>query len=50
MHVHIMGQEMFVLLKIWSALFSWNHRFKIRPFALLPTILGPELAKASVLF
>ena len=24
--------------KIWLALFSWNTRFEIRPFALLPTI------------
>ena len=23
--------------KIWRALFSGNHRFEIRPFALLPT-------------
>ena len=26
---------MFVFQKIWRALFSWNTRFKIRPFALL---------------
>ena len=24
-------------LKIWRALFSWNTRFEIRPFVLLPT-------------
>ena len=29
---------MFVFRKIWRALFSWNNRFKIRLFALLPTI------------
>ena len=28
---------MFVFRKIWRALFSWNTRFEIRPFALLPT-------------
>ena len=28
---------MFVFRKIWRALFSWNFRFEIRPFALLPT-------------
>ena len=25
---------MFVFRKIWGALFSWNTRFEIRPFAL----------------
>ena len=29
---------MFVFWKIWHALFSWNTRFEIHPFALLPTI------------
>ena len=29
---------MFVFRKICRALFSWNTRFQIRPFALLPTI------------
>ena len=29
-------KEMFVFLKIWRALFSWNTRFEIRSFALLP--------------
>ena len=33
---HIRGVEMFVFRKIWRALFSWNTRFEIRPFALLP--------------
>ena len=28
---------MFVFRKIWRALFSWNTRFEIRSFALLPT-------------
>ena len=28
---------MFVFRKIWRALFSFNTRFQIRPFALLPT-------------
>ena len=28
---------MFVFVKIWHALFSWNTRFEIRAFALLPT-------------
>ena len=28
---------MFVFWKIWRALFSYNTRFEIRPFALLPT-------------
>ena len=27
---------MFVFRKTWRALFSWNTRFEIRPFALLP--------------
>ena len=28
---------MFVFREIWRALFSWNTRFEIRPFDLLPT-------------
>ena len=31
------GKKMFVFRKIWRALFSWNTRFEIRPFVLLPT-------------
>ena len=31
--------EKFVFRKIWRALSSWNTRFEIRPFALLPAIL-----------
>ena len=38
--VRIREKEMFVFRKIWRALFSWNSRFKIRPFALLPTNRG----------
>ena len=35
--VRIIGLEMFVIFrKIWQALFSWNTRFQIRSFALLP--------------
>ena len=30
----------FVFRKIWRVLFSWNTRFGIRPFALLPTNSG----------
>ena len=30
-------KEMFIFMKIWRALFSWNIRFEIHPFALLPT-------------
>ena len=32
------GVRMFVFRKIWRALFSWNPRFEIRAFALLPTV------------
>ena len=35
-HLRIRGQEIFVFSKIWRA-FSWNSRFEIRPFVLLPT-------------
>ena len=31
---------MFVLRKIWRALFSWKTRFEIHPFASLPTKYG----------
>ena len=34
---------MFVFRKIWRALFSWNTRFEICPFALLPTTWQDEL-------
>ena len=34
---------MFVFLKIWRALFAWNTRFEIRPFALLQTKLTKHL-------
>ena len=33
------GKKCLFFRKIWCALFSWNTRFQIRPFALLPTIL-----------
>ena len=36
--VRVRGLEMFVFRKIWSVLFSWNTRFEILTFALLPTI------------
>ena len=39
--VRIREQEMFVFQKIWSALFSCNTHFEIRPFALLLMILLP---------
>ena len=35
--VRIREWETFVFRKIWFALFSWNTRLEIRPFALLPT-------------
>ena len=31
------GKKGFVFRKIWRALFSWNTRFELRIFALLPT-------------
>ena len=34
---------MFVFRKIWRALFSWNTRFEICPFTLLPTISCTEI-------
>ena len=37
--VQLRGKGMFVFRKIWHALFSWNTRFEIGPFALLPTSL-----------
>ena len=35
---------MFVFRKIWRVLFSWNTRFGIRFFALLPTIYINDLS------
>ena len=35
-HTYECVSEGFVFRKIWRALFSWNTRFEIRPFALLP--------------
>ena len=40
---------MFVLRKIWRALFSWNTRFEIRPFVLLPSIKSFENKKVGCL-
>ena len=31
------GKKCSFFWKIWRALFCWNTRFEIRPFALLPT-------------
>ena len=45
--VRIRGKEMFVLWKIWHALFSWNTCFEIHPFALLPTNYQNEAAEAT---
>ena len=38
--LYISGDKTFVFRKIWRALFSWNTRFEIHPFALLPTNWG----------
>ena len=42
---------MFVFQKIWHALFSWNTRFEIRPFTLLPTkyeyLTGEEILPSN---
>ena len=38
MYVRGGGEEIIVLRKIWRALFPWDTRFEIRPFALLPPI------------
>ena len=42
---------MFVFQKIWHALFSWNTRFEIRPFTLLPTkyeyLTGKEILPST---
>ena len=40
LRVHISGYKMFVFRNIWRALFSWNTRFEICLFALLPTIFA----------
>ena len=39
---------MFVFWKIWRALFSWNTRFEIRLFALLPTNSWKKLQQIPV--
>ena len=38
---------MFVFRKIWRALFSWNTRFEIRPFALSPTNYYSQFLKSA---
>ena len=40
---------MFILRKIWRALFSWNTRFEIRPFALLPTKYGKMVVMMTLI-
>ena len=40
-YVSYQAVRMFVFQKIWRALFPWNTRFEIRPFALL-TIICPN--------
>ena len=39
-YVCVSGVKMSVFRKIWRALFSWNTRFEICPFTLLPTNSG----------
>ena len=41
---------MFVFWKIWRALFSWDTRFEIRPFGLLPTIYIKGILKSFAKF
>ena len=41
---------MFVFQEIWRALFSWNTRFEIRPFALLRTNQGLSLEPPTHMF
>ena len=41
---------MFVFQEIWHALFSWNTRFEIRPFALLRTNQGLSLEPPTHMF
>ena len=38
---------MFVFRKIWRGLFSWNTRFEIRPFVLLPTFRNFRQTEAT---
>ena len=42
------GVKIFVFRKIWHALFSWNTRFGIRPFAILPIAIW-RFTKLSVI-
>ena len=41
------GKKCSFFRKIWRALFSWNTRFEIRPFALLPTYYWPNYTITS---
>ena len=41
---------MFVFQKICRALFSWNTRFEIRPFTLLPTTTWKKVSKNRFFF
>ena len=43
------GVRKFVFRKTWRALFSWNTRFRIRPFAILPTNFKTLLRRQSYL-
>ena len=36
--------------KIWRAFFSWNTRFEIRPFSLLPTIFSKKCTPQCLCF
>ena len=48
-NISYQGVRKFVFQKTWRALFSWNTRFKIRPFAILPTNFKPLLRRQSYL-
>ena len=48
LRVHISGYKMFVFRNIWRALFSWNTRFEICLFALLPTNVKSEILRQSM--
>ena len=39
-----------LIRKIWHALFSWNTRFEIHPFALLPTKWSQSLPVQVIIF
>ena len=50
LRVSIRGYKMFVFWKIWRVLFSWNTRFEIRPFALLPSLCLLSLTHVRPMF